>query len=181
MVNFSRRHLSSFRRNKPSISVTAGSGRFISDIDSRHKNKTFFISTIFFQKSILNELTRYFFLVYMKELSQLRAARRLTRSQKSSEFHFYSALQTSASAPFLLRMRMRMWDFGADIRGCGCGCPLHHYYPPGNKLLGRSFQKARRAFWGEARKGFDVHWCVCTNGHRSPCGFRDARKGICVQ
>ena len=32
--------------------------------------------------------------------------------------------------------------------------------PPGNQLLGTSFQKARRAFWGEARPGFGVHWCV---------------------
>ena len=26
-----------------------------------------------------------------------------------------------------------------------------------NQLLGTSFQKARRAFWGEARPGFGVH------------------------
>ena len=53
--------------------------------------------------------------------------------------------------------------------------------PPGNQLLGRSFQKARRAFWGETRKGFSVHYCIYTNGHRSPGGLRDARKGIGVQ
>ena len=54
-------------------------------------------------------------------------------------------------------------------------------FPSNNKLLGKSFQKALRAFWDEARKGFGVHWCVYTNGHRSPCGLRDARKGIGVQ
>ena len=53
-------------------------------------------------------------------------------------------------------------------------------FPPGYQLLGTSFQKARRAFWGEARPGFGVHWCVYTNGHRSPFGLRDARKGIGV-
>ena len=58
---------------------------------------------------------------------------------------------------------------------------LLHSYPPGNQLLGTSFQEARRAFWGEARPGFGVHWCVYTNGHRSPGGLRDARKGIGVQ
>ena len=50
-----------------------------------------------------------------------------------------------------------------------------------NQLLGTSFQKPRRAFCGETRPGFGVHWCVYTNGHRSPCGLRDARKGIGVQ
>ena len=53
--------------------------------------------------------------------------------------------------------------------------------PAKNQLLGTSFQKARRAFWGETRPGFGVHWRVHTNGHRSPCGLRDARKGIGVQ
>ena len=43
--------------------------------------------------------------------------------------------------------------------------PLGRYKPfadvPANiQLLGTSFQKARRAFWGEARPGFGVHWCV---------------------
>ena len=52
------------------------------------------------------------------------------------------------------------------------------YIPSNNKLLGTSLQKALRDFWGKSRKGFGVHWCVCTNGHRSPCGLRDARKGI---
>ena len=32
--------------------------------------------------------------------------------------------------------------------------------PANIPLLGTSFQKARRAFWGEARPGFGVHWCV---------------------
>ena len=50
-----------------------------------------------------------------------------------------------------------------------------------NQQLGTSFQKVRRAFWGEARQGFGVHWCVYTNGHRSPRGLRDARKGVDIQ
>ena len=50
----------------------------------------------------------------------------------------------------------------------------------GKKLLGTSFQMALRAFWGEARRVFGVHWCVYTNGHRNPGGLRDARKGIGV-
>ena len=37
------------------------------------------------------------------------------------------------------------------------------------------------AFWNEARKGFDVHKCIYTNGHWSPCGLRDASKGIGVR
>ena len=49
------------------------------------------------------------------------------------------------------------------------------------KLLGTAFQKALRAFWDEARRGFGVHWSIYTNGHRSPCGLCDARKGIGVQ
>ena len=49
------------------------------------------------------------------------------------------------------------------------------------KLLGTSFQKALRAFWGDARPVFGVHWCIYTNGHRNPGGLRDARKGIGVQ
>ena len=49
-----------------------------------------------------------------------------------------------------------------------------------NKLLATSVQKDLRALWDEARKGFGVHWCVYTNGHRSPFGLRDARKGIGV-
>ena len=53
--------------------------------------------------------------------------------------------------------------------------------PANNQLLGTSFQKARSAFWGEARPGFGVHWYVYTNGHRSRCGLRDVRKGIGVQ
>ena len=53
--------------------------------------------------------------------------------------------------------------------------------PANIPLLGTSFQKARRAFWVEARPGFGVHWCVYTNGHPSPRGLRDARKGVGVQ
>ena len=53
--------------------------------------------------------------------------------------------------------------------------------PPGNQLLETSFQKARRALWGEARPGFGVNQCISTNGHRSPGGLRDARMGIGVQ
>ena len=36
------------------------------------------------------------------------------------------------------------------------------------RIFGDSRQKAHRAFWGEACQGFSVHWCVYTNGHRSP-------------
>ena len=40
-----------------------------------------------------------------------------------------------------------------------------------------------RAFWIEARMGCGVDWCAIlyTNGNRSPCGLRDARKGIGIQ
>ena len=31
------------------------------------------------------------------------------------------------------------------------------------------------------RKGFGLHWCVYSNGYRSPCRLRDARKDIGVQ
>ena len=58
---------------------------------------------------------------------------------------------------------------------------VSHATPANIQLLGRSFQKALRAFWGEARPGFGVHWCIYTNGHRSPGGLRDARKGIDIQ
>ena len=55
-------------------------------------------------------------------------------------------------------------------------------YPSDNKLLGKSFQKpARGPAESEARKGAGVHWCIYTNGHLSPCGFRDSRKGIGVR
>ena len=51
---------------------------------------------------------------------------------------------------------------------------------PGNQLLGTSFQKALRAFWGEARPGFSVHWYVYTNVHRGPCGLRQVgRWALC--
>ena len=49
------------------------------------------------------------------------------------------------------------------------------------KLLGTSFQKAPRAFWVEARKGFGVHWCTRTIECRCSCGHHDAREGICIQ
>ena len=38
--------------------------------------------------------------------------------------------------------------------------PFGRGNPANIQLLGTSFQKARRAFWGEARPGFGVHWCV---------------------
>ena len=48
-------------------------------------------------------------------------------------------------------------------------------------LIRKSFQNAIRAFWDEARKGFGVHWCLYTNGRRSPYGLRDAHGDIDVQ
>ena len=45
-----------------------------------------------------------------------------------------------------------------------------------NFAKGTIFQKAlRAAFWGEARKGFGVHWCIYNNERRCPCGHRSKR------
>ena len=41
-------------------------------------------------------------------------------------------------------------------RKCQKALSAQQTFWPG-KLLGRSFQNALRAFWGEARKGFGVH------------------------
>ena len=69
---------------------------------------------------------------------------------------------------------------GWKISMAGCNC-IPWAQPSNNELLGTSFQNALRALWDEARKGFEVHWWVYTNGHRSPYGLRDARKGIDVR
>ena len=49
------------------------------------------------------------------------------------------------------------------------GIGVQWYIPtPANiQLLGTSFQKARRAFWGEARPGFGVHGCVYKNKNKN--------------
>ena len=44
---------------------------------------------------------------------------------------------------------------GGDPQMC-----RYNDYPSDNYLLGTTFRMTRRAFWGEARPGFGVHWCV---------------------
>ena len=67
------------------------------------------------------------------------------------------------------------------VNGSFCDSRSRSQTPSDDKSAGTSFQKALRAIWGEARPGFGVHWCFYTNGHRSPSGLRDARKGIGVR
>ena len=77
-------------------------------------------------------------------------------------------IPTMASLPNSKDSSMKAESFAGFVPKCPQGLAFGRLFlivyqakiPADNQLLGTSFQKARRAFWGEARPGFGVHWCV---------------------